>query len=79
VRAAKIPCNSRFESRTATRLARTLPPTSTPQTIAVVGIDDFVAGGNQPYTIATNLAESADLGCAGLNPADASCSNQDND
>jgi large repetitive protein len=50
-----------------------------PQTITVSGIDDVLVDGNQPYLIVTAPAASADPGYSGLDPADVSCTNLDNE
>ncbi|HEU4385626.1 MAG TPA: Calx-beta domain-containing protein [Anaeromyxobacteraceae bacterium] len=52
---------------------------STPQTLTVVGVDDFVADGTQPYTITIGPATSTDLAYNGMNPADLTFTNTDND
>ena len=51
-----------------------------PQTITIVGVDDAIADGNQPYLIhiAPNAA-STDAAYAALLPVDASASNTDDD
>jgi hypothetical protein len=49
------------------------------QTVTVTGVDDFVADGTQPYTIAIGPATSADQAYDGLNPADLTFDNTDND
>src|SRR5439155_865971 len=49
------------------------------QTVTVTGVDDFVADGNQAYTIVTAAASSADANYNGLNPVDVSVTNTDND
>ncbi len=50
-----------------------------PQTVVVTGVDDTIADGNQPYSIVLGAAISADPGYAGLDPADVSCTNLDNE
>jgi hypothetical protein len=50
-----------------------------PQTVTVTGVDDDVDDGNQPYTIVTGAASSSDPSYNGLNPADVSVTNQDDD
>jgi hypothetical protein len=50
-----------------------------PQTVTVTGIDDLIADGNQPYTIVLSPASSSDPGYNGIDPADVSCTNLDND
>jgi hypothetical protein len=50
-----------------------------PQPVTVKGADDFVADGNQPYTIVLGAATSADPGYSGRNPQDVGVTNLDND
>jgi large repetitive protein len=50
-----------------------------PQTITVTGVNDNVADGNQPYTIATQPAEGAGSGYEGYDAADVLVTNVDND
>jgi hypothetical protein len=50
-----------------------------PQTITVTGVDDAVADGNQPYTIVTAPAVSADPGYNGIDTLDIQAINVDND
>jgi large repetitive protein len=50
-----------------------------PQTVTVTGVNDDVADGNQPYSIVTAAAISIDLGYAGMDAANVSVSNTDND
>jgi hypothetical protein len=50
-----------------------------PQTVTVTGQDDFIADGNQPYTIVLGAATSADAGYNGRDPQDVSATNLDND
>jgi hypothetical protein len=50
-----------------------------PQPVTVKGVDDFVADGNQPYTIVLGAATSADPGYSGRNPQDVGVTNLDND
>lgn len=50
-----------------------------PRTITITGKDDLLADGNQPYTIVTNAATSADPRYNGLNAANVSVTNLDND
>ncbi|MDX2020241.1 MAG: Calx-beta domain-containing protein [Deltaproteobacteria bacterium] len=50
-----------------------------PQTAMVTGVNDDVADGNQPFTIATGPATSADLTYNAVNPADVTGITQDND
>ncbi|MEO8216430.1 MAG: Calx-beta domain-containing protein [Acidobacteriota bacterium] len=51
----------------------------TAQTVTVTGVDDTLADGNIAYTIVTAPASSTDPKYAGLNPADVSVTNNDND
>ncbi|HEU0031877.1 MAG TPA: Calx-beta domain-containing protein [Kofleriaceae bacterium] len=50
-----------------------------PQTVTVTGADDAVADGNQPYSIVTAAAVSADTGYAGLDAANVGVTNLDDD
>ena len=50
-----------------------------PQTVHAIGVDDSVADGDQPYQIITAPCSSADSGYNGLDPADVSATNVDND
>ena len=52
---------------------------NTPQTVTVTGVDDGVADGNVAYTILTGAATSTDTAYNGLNAADVSLVNNDND
>jgi uncharacterized repeat protein (TIGR01451 family) len=52
---------------------------ATPQTITITGVDDLVVDGSVAYTIVTAAATSADANYSGLNAADVSVSNSDND
>ncbi len=52
---------------------------STPQIVTVTGVDDFRKDGNQAYLITTTAAVSADVSYNGINPADVSLVNLDND
>ena len=52
---------------------------NTAQTVTVTGVDDAVDDGNQSYTIVTAAATSSDATYSGLNAADVSVSNTDND
>ena len=49
------------------------------QTVTVTGVDDTAVDGNQGYTIVLGVASSADSSYSGLDPADVSVSNTDND
>lgn len=51
-----------------------------PQTVTAMGVDDAVADGNQPYAIVTGVATGTDTtGYVGMNPADVTITNIDND
>ena len=50
-----------------------------PRTVTVTGVDDAVVDGSVAYTIVTGAATSSDPGYNGLDPADVSVSNTDND
>lgn len=50
-----------------------------PQTVTVSGVDDAIADGNQPYTVILGAASSADGEYDGLDPADVSVINIDDD
>ena len=50
-----------------------------PQTVTVTGVDDFIADGNQVYTIVTAPAVSSDPQYSGLDPDDVAVTNIDND
>ncbi|HKQ57734.1 MAG TPA: Calx-beta domain-containing protein [Candidatus Eisenbacteria bacterium] len=52
---------------------------SVAQTVTVMGVDDAVVDGNVGYSIITAAATSADPAYSGLNPADVSVTNNDND
>jgi large repetitive protein len=49
------------------------------QTVTVVGVDDVLADSLQTYTIILSAAVSTDAQYAGMNPADVSVTNLDND
>ncbi|QDV39156.1 beta strand repeat-containing protein [Tautonia plasticadhaerens] len=49
------------------------------QTVTVVGVDDFLADGPVGYTIVLGLASGLDPGYNGVDPADVSLTNADND
>jgi subtilisin-like proprotein convertase family protein len=51
----------------------------TPQVVTVTGVDDFLSDGDQLYTLVTAPAVSADAGYAGLDAADVSVTNTDDD
>src|SRR5690606_21261142 len=50
-----------------------------PQIVTVTGVDDFIADGDQPYTIQTGEAMSADPGYHGINASDPAFTNLDNE
>jgi gliding motility-associated-like protein len=50
-----------------------------PQTIVITGVDDDIDDDNVAYTIVTGAASSTDTKYNGLNPADVSVTNTDND
>jgi hypothetical protein len=52
---------------------------SAPQTVTVRGVNDAVVDGTIAYTIVTGAAASTDARYAGLDPADVSASNTDDD
>jgi len=52
---------------------------STPRVVEVTGVNDNVNDGDQPYTIVTGVAQSADGDYDGLNPADVGMINLDDD
>jgi hypothetical protein len=52
---------------------------NTAQTVTVTGVDDQVVDGNVAYTIATAAAVSTDTNYSGLNAADVTAINIDND
>ena len=52
---------------------------STAQTVTVTGADDTAVDGNQGYTIILGVASSSDSNYSGLDPADVSVSNTDDD
>ena len=52
---------------------------STARTITVTGVNDAMVDGNIPYTIITVAATSTDPAYNGLDPADVSVTNNDND
>lgn len=72
-------------SNTAEGLATTASITfttgnwSVPQTATATGVDDFVDDGDVTYSIILAAAVSADPNYSGLNPADVSVINSDND
>src|SRR5262249_41782950 len=62
-----------------TALTFTTANWNAPQTATGTGVDDAVADGDQPYTIATTAAMSTDRTYNGLDPADVQVVNNDND
>jgi len=62
-----------------TSLTFTAGDWDTPQTVTVTGVDDSIEDGDVGYTIVLDRASSADLDYNGLDPADVSVVNQDND
>ncbi len=66
---------------TASPASVTITPTSwnIPVTVTVTGVDDFVDDGNIAYTIVTASATSTDTKYNGLNPADVSVTNTNDD
>jgi outer membrane protein assembly factor BamE (lipoprotein component of BamABCDE complex) len=52
---------------------------SVPQTVTVTGVDDLNNDGDQPYTVITAAAVSADTDYNGFNPPDVSVINIDNE
>ena len=52
---------------------------NTPQTVTVTGVNDFVADGDQAYTVVTGPAASSDAKYQGLKPADVALINRDDD
>ena len=52
---------------------------NTPLTITVTGIDDVLDDGDVAYSIVTAAATSTDVVYNGINPADVSVTNTDND
>lgn len=52
---------------------------STPQTVTITGRDDVYDDGDQAYSIVSASATSTDLLYSGINPADVSVTNADND
>src|SRR5690606_9536732 len=50
-----------------------------PQTVTVTGVDDLVDDGNVSYKVTLGPAVSADAKYHGLDPADVTISNTDND
>lgn len=73
--------SSNLAEGTVSTNALTFTPSdwSTPQIVTVTGVDDFRKDGNKAYTITTTAAVSADASYNGINPADVSLVNVDND
>ena len=63
----------------ASSLTFTAANWNTAQTITITGVDDFVDDGNISYSIVTAAATSSDSLYNGMNAADVSVSNTDND
>ena len=51
----------------------------TPQTVTVTGVDDLIDDGGVAYTVVTAAAVSSDANYSGMNPADVSVLNANND
>lgn len=64
---------------TPTELAFAPADWSTPQTLVVTGVDDPVADGDQPVTIVLGALQSTDPAFAGVDPADVTLTNLDDD
>ena len=62
-----------------TSLVFTPANAATPQSVTVTGVDDKTVDGNVAYSILTAALVSTDLSYNGLDPADVSVSNADND
>jgi hypothetical protein len=62
-----------------TSLTFTAANWNTAQTVTLTGVDDFVDDGDIGYTIVTAAATSSDGNYSGINPADVSVTNNDND
>ncbi len=52
---------------------------NTPQIVTATGVDDSFIDGNVPYTVVLGAASSTDTNYNGLNPADVSLTNNDDD
>jgi subtilisin family serine protease/subtilisin-like proprotein convertase family protein len=52
---------------------------ASPQTVTVTGVDDSIVDGNVVYTLILGAATSADPDFHGVNPADVSATNSDNE
>jgi hypothetical protein len=62
-----------------TTLSFTAANWDTPRTVTITGVDDLIVDGNQIYSIVTAAVVSSDTNYSGLNPADVSVTNNDND
>ncbi|TWU20771.1 DUF5050 domain-containing protein [Bythopirellula polymerisocia] len=71
--------NSLEGNTTVSNLVFTPANWSVRQTVTIVGVDDTVGDGNQPYTIVLGPAVSADPDYAVIDPADVSVTNIDNE
>ncbi|SIO26764.1 FG-GAP repeat-containing protein [Singulisphaera sp. GP187] len=68
------------EGRTSTSVLTFTPANwNVAQTVTVTGVDDAIADGNVGYTIVLGPAVSADPDFDGINPADVTVTNTDND
>ena len=68
------------EGRVSTAVVTFTPANwNAPQTVTVTGVDDHVADGNQPYTIVTGAAISADPAYSGAQPAGRAVTNLDDE
>ncbi|MFM7057108.1 MAG: hypothetical protein ACKO2P_09330, partial [Planctomycetota bacterium] len=68
------------EGSTSTSLLTFTPANwNVPQTVTATGVDDLVDDGNISWTVVLAAASSADSVYSGINPADVSLSNTDND
>lgn len=63
----------------ASTLTFTTENWSTPQTVTITGVDDPDADGDRAYTILVGPASSSDSGYDGLDPADVSVTNLDDE
>ncbi|HNB64921.1 MAG TPA: DUF4347 domain-containing protein, partial [Rhodocyclaceae bacterium] len=66
-------------SVSASSLSFTTSNWNTPQTVTVTGVDDTIVDGTVAYSAVLGAATSSDAAYNGLNPADVSLSNTDND
>jgi hypothetical protein len=77
-----IPINSSNTAEgsvSAASLVFTAANWNTPQTVTVTGVDDTVVDGNKAYTVVIGVSSSTDSSYNGINPADISLTNIDND